>query len=133
MKVYGLTFGRDYDDYNAPLEFEEYGLFSTFEKAFEKQVSLNKERFEEAETDYYCSVVEGIFEAGYSEDEYPENDTILAKAEEDEDWTRFAIELEKHLIRIENVGAEAFSKAINTQMTYPPFGYFRVTEIELHE
>lgn len=118
MKGYAFTFGVDgFGADVAPAH--EIGVYLDFEKAFAKLVELN-----------HKAIKEGgfvVYEKGYGEDYYPENDLELAKAEEEEDWDLFEKLMKKHIIKNEK---EINKKFINAD---PWYDMYALEEIEIIE
>lgn len=118
MKVY--TFVRGVDGFGADLDpaYEE-GVYVNYETALKKQLELNKN------TDLDNTF---FYEEGYGEDYYPENNIILTKAEEEEDWDTFCEEIEKHRI----TDLLTICKEINENADESvPFGMYGIVECEL--
>ena len=114
MFVYGVDgFGADV------MPAEEEGVYLNFDRAFAHQCKLN------AEVD--SEIV--FYEDGYGEDYYPETDTILAKLDEEDDIDAYNEELEKHIIK----DIKGICEDINNNWDMPPFGYYKIVEVEIHE
>lgn len=119
MKGYIFTYGVDGFGADTAPAFEE-GCFLNFDKAFVHLVELNHNQIL-TDNSY------GFYEEGYGVDFFPDNDTELLKAEEEENWELFDELMEKHKITNE---IEINKKFINRE---PWYGFYALEEIEIIE
>lgn len=119
MTGYVFTYGVDGFGADIAPAHEE-GVYLDYNKAFQHLCELNNESHEEREYTFY--------EPGYAEDRYPETNIILKRAEEEKDWDAYEEELNKHIITdIEKICDRILDYDV------PPFGYYSMEEIEIHE
>jgi len=116
MKGYVFTYGVD--GFGADIApAHEFGVYLDFEKAFAKLIKLNHKPLKKR----------NFFEVGYGEDEYPEDDVELAKAEKEKNWDLYYKLMEKHIITDEK---EINKKFINAE---PYLDMYALEEIEIIE
>lgn len=119
MKGYVFTYGVDGFGADTAPAFEE-GCFLNFDKAFAHLIELNHKRI-------LIDNSFGFYEEEYGIDFYPDNDTELFKAEEEENWDLFDKLLEKHKITDE---IEINKRFVNHE---PWYGFYALEEIEIKE
>ena len=93
------------------------GVYMNYESAFQHLIELN----EPLGLDF-------IYEEGYGEDYYPDDDLVCAELEEAEDFKSLAKEIESH--RLTDISA--ICKRI-MEMDTIPYGAYAIEEIEIHE
>lgn len=118
MTGYAFIVGVDgFGEDTAPA-YEE-GIYTNYDEAFAHLCKLNKDAIQNSSFSFY--------EDGYGVDYYPETNTILARAEEEEDWDTFEIEMHKHEITDINKICEIINNYVN-----PPIGFYTMVEVNIY-
>lgn len=93
------------------------GVYLNYKSAFQHLIELN----EPLGLDF-------IYEEGYGEDYYPDDDFVCTVLEEAEDWEGLSKEIESH--RLTDISAIC-NRIMD--MDIIPYGAYAIEEIEIHE